>query len=122
QNIRFERPSLDDVVAPPDYDDIDAPAFSCEQNIPLVNGRPNPTPLWIESQGLQGFPYVFGVPSGCNINWEFHDYIIEVCDGTVKYRREWTIIDWCTGAGFVYDQIIKVLDETGPVFACPANL
>ena len=122
QNISFERPSLDDVVAPPDYDDIDAPAFSCENNIPLVNGHPNPTPDWIESQGLQGYPYVFGLPSGCNINWEWHDYIIEVCDGTVKYRREWTIIDWCTGAGFIYNQIIKVLDETGPVFACPANL
>jgi subtilisin-like proprotein convertase family protein len=122
QRIRFDRPTLDDVVAPPDYDDIDAPAFSCEQNIPLVNGHPNPTPDWIEGQGLQGYPWVFGLPSGCNVNWEFHDYIIEVCDGTVKYRREWTIIDWCTGSGFIYNQIIKVLDETGPAFSCPANL
>ncbi|HLP93510.1 MAG TPA: proprotein convertase P-domain-containing protein, partial [Saprospiraceae bacterium] len=122
QNISMVRPTLDDVVAPPDYDGIDAPAFSCEQSIPLLNGHPHPTPDWIEGQGLQGYPYVFGLPSGCNINWEWHDYPIEVCDGTIKYRREWTIIDWCTGSGFIYEQILKVLDETGPAFQCPANM
>ncbi|MBN8680762.1 MAG: HYR domain-containing protein, partial [Chitinophagales bacterium] len=122
QRIDLLRPSLVDVIAPPDYDDIDADAFSCEQNIPIHNGHPHPTPDWIESQGLQGYPWVFGEPSGCSINWEWHDYTLEVCDGTVKYRREWTIIDWCIGDGFIYNQIIKVLDETGPAFQCPANL
>jgi subtilisin-like proprotein convertase family protein len=123
QNISMLRPTLNDIVAPPDYDGIDAPSFSCEDgSMPIIDGHPNPTPNWIESVGLQGYPYVFGLPSGCNINWEWHDYIIPVCDGTVKYRREWTIIDWCTGAGFIYNQILKVVDETGPEFACPSNL
>ncbi len=122
QIIELARPTLNDVVMPPDYDDIDADAFKCEDNTPYVDGFKNPTPAWIESLGLQGYPYVFGVAVGCNVNWEYHDYVIEVCDGTVKYRREWTVIDWCTGAGFVYDQILKVLDDQGPSIACPANL
>lgn len=122
QRIDLLRPSLVDVIAPPDYDGIDAPAFSCEQNIPIIDGNPKPTPDWIESQGLQGYPWIFDQPTGCSINWEWHDYKLEVCDGTVKYRREWTIIDWCIGDGFIYNQIIKVTDETGPEFSCPANL
>ncbi|MFN0035318.1 MAG: proprotein convertase P-domain-containing protein, partial [Saprospiraceae bacterium] len=122
QSIRFLRPTLGDVVLPPDYDDVDSLAFDCTDNLPIINGHPNPTPEWIESQGLQGFPYVFDSPLGCNINWEYHDYLITVCDGTVKYRREWSVIDWCTGTGFLFNQIIKVLDEAGPAIACPANL
>lgn len=122
QRIDKLRPTLNDVTLPVDYDGIDAPFFSCTDNIPIVNGHPNPTPDWIESQGLQGYPYVFGQPDGCSINWEYHDFVIPVCDGTVKYRREWTVIDWCIGAGFIYNQIIKVVDEVGPVFDCPANL
>jgi hypothetical protein len=51
------------------------------------------------------------------INWEYDDLLIEVCDGTYKIRREWTIIDWCIGDGFLYNQIIKVLDEEGPASA-----
>ena len=122
QLISFDRPSLNDVVTPPDYDGIDAPFFTCEANLPIINGYPNPTPDYIESLGLQGFPYIFGLSAGCNINYEYHDYVIPVCDGTVKYRREWTIIDWCTGTGFIFNQIIKVVDDEGPSIICPANL
>jgi len=122
QDIFFDRPDLSDVVFPPDYDGINGPFFLCGPGYPIVNGHPNPTPGYIESLGLQGYPYVFGAPSGCSINWEFHDYVIPVCDGTVKYRREWTIIDWCTGMSVIYNQILKVVDDEGPTFVCPANL
>ena len=115
QKISFKRPTLNGAAMPADYDDIDAPAFHCTDNA-------YPTPEWIEGQGLQGFPYVFGVPSGCNINWDYEDLVIEVCDGTYKIRREWTVIDWCIGDGFTYNQIIKVLDEQGPAMSCPANM
>jgi len=122
QRIDLLRPGLIDVIPPTDYDDIDAPAFVCGANFPIIDGHPNPTPDYIESIGLQGYPYVFGQPEGCSINWEYHDYPISVCDGTVKYRREWTVIDWCIGDGFIYNQIIKVIDNQGPSFDCPANL
>ncbi|MDX2278948.1 MAG: HYR domain-containing protein, partial [Saprospiraceae bacterium] len=115
QKISYQLPTLDDLVPPVDYDGVDAPAFSCTDNA-------YPTPQWIEGQGLQGFPYVFGEPVGCTINWEYEDLVIEVCDGTYKIRRQWSIIDWCIGDGFEYNQIIKVIDEAGPAFAAPANL
>jgi len=113
---------LSDVIPPPDYDGIDAPFFLCSDDIPYVNGLRNPTPDWIESQGLQGYPWIFGQIDGCSINYEYHDWPIVVCDGTVKYRREWTVIDWCIGDGFIYNQIIKVVDDQGPSISCPANL
>jgi len=114
QRINFEISTLADVVLPPDYDGIDAPMFNCIDNA-------YPTPEWIEGQGLQGSPYVFGSPDGCNIDFAYEDLVIDVCDGTYKIRREWTVLDWCVGDGFVYNQIIKVVDNEGPTFACPAN-
>jgi len=122
QRINKLRPTLDDVIAPTDYDGIDAPFFTCEDNLPIVNGHPNPTPDYIESLGLQGYPWVYGQSTGCSINWEYEDHPIVVCDGTVKYRREWSIIDWCLGDGFIYNQIIKVVDDQGPAIDCPANM
>jgi len=122
QNIRRTRPTLADVKMPTDYDGIDAPAFTCEDAPPIVNGHPNPTPDWIEGQGKQGYPWVFGKPTGCSINWQYTDYPIAVCDGTVKYRREWTVVDWCIGDGFTYNQILKVVDNKGPEITCPANM
>ncbi|MCC7503769.1 MAG: proprotein convertase P-domain-containing protein, partial [Saprospiraceae bacterium] len=111
QTINLIRPTLADVVPPSDYDDIDAPAFHCTDNA-------YPTPDWIEGQGLQGWPYVFGVPEGCSIGWTYEDIVLDVCDGTYKIRRVWSIIDWCLGDGFEYNQIIKVLDDQGPSFDC----
>ncbi|MDO8368173.1 MAG: HYR domain-containing protein [Saprospiraceae bacterium] len=122
QRIDKLRPGLADVTMPPNYDGINGPFFLCGPGIPIINGHPNPTPDWIEGQGLQGYPHIFDQIDGCSINYEYHDYVIPVCDGTVKYRREWTIIDWCTGTGFIYNQILKVVDDEGPSFACPANL
>ena len=118
QKISLLRPALTDVVLPPDYDGIDAPFFDCTD----AGCGSYPTPDVIECRGFQGWPWVFGVPDGCNINWDYDDLVIEVCDGTYKIRREWTIIDWCIGDGFIYNQIIKVVDETGPAMACPANM
>jgi subtilisin-like proprotein convertase family protein len=122
QRIDQLRPGLTDVVTPSDYDGIDAPAFDCTGSMPTLNGHPNPTPDWIESQGLPGYPSVFGQPSGCSINWDYQDFPIVVCDGTIKYRREWTIIDWCTGEMIMHNQIIKVVDNQGPSLTCPQNL
>ena len=114
QTIGLIRPMLTDVFPPTDYDGIDAPGFNCTAAYP--------TPSWIESQGLQGYPYVFGQPIGCTIRWEFHDFKILVCDGTYKIRREWTIVDECLGDGIIYNQIIKVEDKQGPEMVCPANM
>ncbi|MCB9316823.1 MAG: HYR domain-containing protein [Lewinellaceae bacterium] len=114
QVIDILRPTFANVDLPPSYDDIDEPALSC--------GGQFPTPDYLEGIGLQGYPYVFGKPDGCSIGWTYEDGVIEVCDGTYKVVREWKVIDWCDGGVNHYDQVIKVLDEEGPTFSCPANI
>jgi hypothetical protein len=114
QVISFIRPTLGGVELPPNYDDIDEPALECNSAYP--------TPQFLEGVGLQGYPYVFGEPDGCNINWTYTDNLIDVCDGTYKILRKWALIDWCTGNDIEHNQIIKVLDDQGPSMDCPANI
>ncbi|MBK8968860.1 MAG: HYR domain-containing protein [Lewinellaceae bacterium] len=92
------------------------------RHFPAVVFHSQVTPDYLESIGLQGYPHVFGSPDGCSIGWTYEDGVIEVCDGTFKIVREWKIIDWCDGGVNHYDQVIKVLDEEGPTFDCPANI
>ncbi|MBV6442789.1 MAG: hypothetical protein EPGJADBJ_04515 [Saprospiraceae bacterium] len=114
QVINVIAPTIGDVVFPPDYDNVEEPALAC--------GGQYPTPDYIEGLGLQGYPEVFGSSDGCTIGWTYTDVVIDVCDGTYKILRKWSIIDWCTGEAVEVNQVIKVLDEEGPSIACPANL
>ena len=115
QPIYLLRPTLADVDFPPNYDDIDLPAFSC------TNVYPNPD--WLESNGFQGFPHVYGLPiSTTSLSWTFKDDIITVCDGSYTIRRTWTVIDVCTSKTAEHLQIIQVHDQEGPTIQCPANL
>jgi len=113
QIIELFLPSNGDVELPPSYDDLDEPAIAC--------GGVYPTPDWVEGQGLQGYPYVYGQPIGCNIGWTYSDARIDVCDGSYKIRRKWTLINSC-GGSFDHDQIIKIDDKIAPTFTCPANI
>ena len=65
----------------------------------------------------------------CELGLEYADQVIPVCDGTDKILRTWTLFDWCAPFGgqppftnpYTYIQIIKVTDNIGPVFSCPAD-
>ncbi|MFN0016099.1 MAG: hypothetical protein ACKVU2_16270, partial [Saprospiraceae bacterium] len=114
QTVNVLRPTLGDLELPPSYDDLDEPAIPC--------GGVYPTPDWVTSQGLQGWPLVFGKPVGCDFGWNYNDVRIDVCDGTYKVRRRWTILNWCTGLNTDHDQIIKIKDDVAPTFTCPANI
>ena len=127
QIIELFLPQTGDVALPPNYDGIDSSAISC--------GGVYPTPEWLDGRQVpnlktpnpsdfftvQGYPYVYGQPIGCSIGWTYSDARIDVCDGTYKIRRKWTVLNWCGGV-FDYDQIIKIVDEDAPTFTCPANL
>ena len=113
QTIGLLRPTLADLTFPPNYDGIAAPGFNCTAAYP--------SPNWIESQGLQGYPHVFGLPVGCNIEWAYQDFLIEICDGTYKINRKWTVLNGCVPGVIHYDQLIKVEDKQGPSMTCPPN-
>ncbi|MCB0529423.1 MAG: HYR domain-containing protein, partial [Saprospiraceae bacterium] len=115
QPIYLLRPTLADVTLPPNYDFIDEPGFGCTNVYP--------TPDWIESQGQQGFPYVYGMPNGTSsVTWQYEDIKIRICDGSYNIKRRWTIIDACTSESIDYMQFIQVRDNEGPEIECPADV
>lgn len=112
QILHLQRPSLTDVMFPPNYDDIQQPAFyDC-------NGE-YPSPDWLEANGFQGYPYTFGMPTGGSVFWEHHDTPIWICDGSYTISRLWTAIDACTGQSLTHIQLINVFDVEGPMFLTP---
>ncbi|MFN0036355.1 MAG: T9SS type A sorting domain-containing protein [Saprospiraceae bacterium] len=115
QIIHRLRPTLNDVALPPDFDGIDGPVFECEGVYP--------TPEWIESQGMQGSPNIFGLPDGCGIVWEYEDDAVWVCDGTYNIHRQWSVVDACSGQLIYRTQLIRIEDHVGPAFIdCPADM
>jgi hypothetical protein len=114
QVIKLMRPDFDDVVLPPNFNDVDAPAFGC--------GSPYPTPAWIEAQGKQGFPHVFGQSNGCSINWSYTDVLVNTCPGAYTINRNWSVVDACSAQSVQTMQQIKVLDRQAPAMTCPADL
>ena len=60
---------------------------------------------------LAGFSFPRDAFGFCEINVTFEDLRIEVCAGSFKIIRTWTVVDWCTGEIRREDQIIKVSDE-----------
>lgn len=109
QTINVLRASIDDIVWPSNYDDIDLPAFSCAITIEtLPNGAPSPN--------------VTGMPSGAdcpNIQTYYTDIIFDLCGASIKVLRQWVVVDWCTGQEATFNQIIKVLDTAAPI--CTSN-
>ena len=141
QLISLERATLMDVMTPPNWDNTEEEALSCENRcddtdtrfcgpdnlywnvLPVGHpyaGNPNPeAELWgcgaVKCFGT-------GVPGGVtcgDIQFTFQDARINICatgpsDGCFKVLRKWTILDWCTGESIFHNQIIKVEDTRGP--------
>ncbi|MCB9344610.1 MAG: T9SS type A sorting domain-containing protein [Lewinellaceae bacterium] len=110
QLIKVLRPTFDDLEWPQNYNGVDAPVFQCMQN-------EIPTPDWIEGQGLQGWPTLFGLPGSCgDITWDYQDENVVVCQGIYNVLRKWTAVNWCTFEMITHDQQIKVVDDQDPEF------
>ena len=65
-----------------------------------------------------GVPTIDGKPleAACEITYEWEDLTVNVCPGTFKIIRRWTLIDWCANPVDVrhFDQLIKVVDDKAP--------
>ncbi|MBL7780225.1 MAG: T9SS type A sorting domain-containing protein [Saprospiraceae bacterium] len=126
QYIYFERRHVDDVLMPADVT-IDCSDFTA------TPGHPTPDP------SVTGTPYIedFGLhisvfPNGtyCELSANYTDEVYEVCEGSFKVLRTWSVVDWCLPHTpvppytnpYYYIQLIKVLDSNGPQIACPADL
>ncbi|MBK8956293.1 MAG: hypothetical protein IPM34_12175 [Saprospiraceae bacterium] len=79
---------------------------------------------------VTGVPTVAGEPiypdwSVCKIAVSYEDQILPVCPKTFKILRKWTYVDWCQPSGqnvFTHYQVIKIVDERGPIVACALNI
>jgi len=111
QKIFIEKPLTSSVQFPPNRDGITGTALPCENpntdpsntGWPTINGSP------VQNGGL------------CNMAITYDDTQLNICDGTYKILRKWTVADWCTGLIATHTQIIKVEDSKGPELTCPPN-
>ncbi|MBK6903231.1 MAG: T9SS type A sorting domain-containing protein [Saprospirales bacterium] len=119
QTITRTRPSLSDVELPADYDGIDEDILDCSGSPWDTNGNGYPDPDETGWPTIGGLPFQNG--DVCNFTWTYNDILIPICEGSFKIRRDWLIIDWCTGDDLEHQQFIKVLDQTGPTVVCPTS-
>lgn len=113
QIIEIERPDINDLVFPPNRNDIDAPSVSCD----AVN-------LSIDSTGAPSFN---GVPIDlqdglCGYSTTFRDFIAEDDGINQTIIRSWIVVDICSEQILRQDQTIIVRDTELPVVDCPAEL
>ena len=111
QIINIRRATLDSVVFPPNYDDIDQPSLTCDANIPLLkNGAVDPM--------FSGLPEGVECP---NIQYYYTDVVFDLCGASLKVLRQWFVIDWCTGEERSEPQIIKIIDNQPPICVAPVD-
>lgn len=104
QIINIIRTGTSFLVFPPNFDNIDEPALSCQSNNPEFYPEPNIT----------------GSPGDelCNmVNITYDDQVIDICSGSFKIIRHWKVSEMCSGEVIEHDQIISVLDTHGPSLA-----
>lgn len=117
QQILFERKSVTDIVFPSDVTITcaDGDTDPAHTGTPTINGTS-----------------IYPNNTYCELNITYTDQKLPICSGSYKLIRTWLAYDWChpinnnnpnlppNPAASV--QVIKVLDETGPVINCPADL
>ena len=122
QYIYIERIHVYDVSFPSD--------FSASCTSPTTNPSATGAPFYgdPDSPG-QTFP-LFPGSTFCDLSITYNDQPLPVCDGTYQILRTWTVYDACLPTSpfppftnpMYHIQVITVLDDQGPVIACPADL
>ncbi|MDA9774507.1 HYR domain-containing protein, partial [Saprospiraceae bacterium] len=100
--INVMRTDLGSLELPRNYDDLDLSALSCTAGYPT--------------------PAVTGFPTGTfceNVQMDYEDITIDICEGSYKVLRYWTIYEWCESEVVEHTQIIKVVDNVGPSISVP---
>ncbi|MGB4967926.1 MAG: hypothetical protein WBO31_00245 [Saprospiraceae bacterium] len=83
---------------------------------------PGPQHTGVPTAGGEAVYPSWGV---CKIALTYEDQLLPVCPYTFKVLRKWTYIDWCRPSGqnvITHYQVIKVIDEKGPIIACGQNV
>ena len=119
QQISLKQWTLDDLIWPKSYDNLDQPNLQCE-DLTADDLDDNNVPL----PSLTGQPSVpFGDLCG-NFQVTSSDLTFDICGPlSKKTLRTWSVLDWCTGDIVQFEQTIKVVDDQPIVFSCvPDNI
>jgi hypothetical protein len=107
QYFYIRRGTIETITCPPSVTrDCSIPFTMLPSGAPHPTDGPNPT----------------GAPGGIscdNIQVFYDDILFDLCGAGIKVRRQWTIIDWCTGRDTICNQEIKIEDNTAPTLTCP---
>jgi hypothetical protein len=121
QLIAVRRANLGDIYRPLDleFSCADAPTNLTPANLATLGGSVAANAYPGLDTDNNGIPDVtLSGTNSCNINASYRDDApIEICAGSFKIIRHWTVLDWCAPAAsntVTYDQLIKVLDKTPP--------
>ncbi|MCB0518755.1 MAG: hypothetical protein H6577_03875 [Lewinellaceae bacterium] len=110
QKIYIERPVLDSIVFPLNFDDDDRPALGCPAADTSVTHCGEPS--------FKGYP----VDSICGFLASYTNVVVPICQGSYAVFRQWEVYDGCAGATREHDQVINVLDTLPPTLACPSDV
>ncbi len=136
QIIEYRRLTVGEIVFPPHYDSLDGnrPYLACDDR-PIwdLNNNNYPDP-WVDlnkngkldpgeietdvPRTIEGYPIIPN-KAYCEIESTYKDIVLDICENSYKVIREWKILDWCTSEIRSEYQIIKVLDDEGPIVSCP---
>jgi len=111
---------LEDLITPPNYDGTDFAPFFCSQFFD-TNGSLITSMLTDEGAPLPsvtgGIEAPFGEIGLCaNYGFTYQDQILPICGAFAKkVLREFTLLDWCSGAIRYHTQIIKIVDNDPPI-------
>ncbi len=105
-------------IACDDYPDLDG------------DGYADVDPITLEDDNIDGaYPFVISANGtqynlnqfACNLGATYTDSSpIDLCGGSYKLVRNWSIFDWCLNESKYLTQVIKVSDEDAPVIlSCP---
>ena len=107
---------------------------TCVQNIDILRanlaGVVIPADITIECKDIvsnmvpPNEPLFCGMPIShyCNLVSLTKDDTTFICENSYKIFRKWTVLDWCSGQEKNQNQIIEVVDQTGPILVCPEDL
>ena len=122
QPVSFDATGFDHFDMPYDYDGHYFPSYTChtdfEDNYD-EHGMPSPD--------ITGRPTDRRNPNRIlcgNIQVTYKDVKIDICEGSYKVLRNWTLINWCKDSpGHIkeHTQAIVVKDNVAPVVVCPAE-
>ncbi|MEO5906355.1 MAG: HYR domain-containing protein, partial [Saprospiraceae bacterium] len=102
--LYLEKPSLGEIVFPPDVtiDCLNADIDPSNTGEPTFNGEP--------------------IGYTCQLVVFYTDQVVPMCNGSQKIIRLWTVMDWCNSGQITDVQEILIIDDVPPVITCPLNI